>query len=122
MVTSTTPFSGRKSPLWRGSLLPPPEKPPPWIQNITGRLLLLSALAGAYTFKNKQSSLGPSSWKIISSKTLFCAQCGAYLVASRSPFHFAAGCGAFHRNSPTGGAAYGKPSQARTLPSLIVLP
>src|ERR1035441_8356795 len=58
----------------------------------------------------------------MSSKTRPCAQCAPYLVASRSPFHFAGAWGAFQRMSATGGAAYGRPRNARTLPLLMVLP
>src|ERR1700677_643680 len=89
---------------------------------MTGSLALPVAVAGAYTFRKRQSSLGPSSWKIMSSKTGFCAQCAPYFVASRRPLHSAGGCGAFQRRSPVGGAAYGTPSHARTLPLLIGLP
>src|SRR5580704_1412461 len=58
----------------------------------------------------------------MSSNTRPCAQCAPNLAASRSPFHVAGGCGAFQRRSPTGGAAYGSPRNARTFPSLIVFP
>src|SRR2546423_1371525 len=36
------------------------------------------------------------------------------LFASRVPVHEAAVCGAFHRRSPVGGAAYGMPLYTRT--------
>src|SRR6478736_8937525 len=36
-----------------------------------------------------------------------------YLLASRTPLHFATGCGAVQRNAPTGGAANGMPLNAR---------
>jgi len=58
----------------------------------------------------------------MSSKTRPWAQCAPNLVASRSPFHLAGGWGAFQRRSPAGGAAYGRPRNALTLPSLMVLP
>src|SRR5580658_3052779 len=58
----------------------------------------------------------------MSSKTWFCAQRAPNLVASRLPFHFAGGAGAFQRMSPTGGAAYGSPRNAFTLPLLRVFP
>src|SRR5580765_6903062 len=35
--------------------------------------------------------------------------------ALRTPSHFATGCGARHRFSPTGGAAYGMPLNTRTV-------
>src|SRR5882724_3273369 len=40
-------------------------------------------------------------------------------VAWRTPDHLAAGCGGFQRRSPTGGAAYGMPRNALTLPSVL---
>src|SRR4051794_10537697 len=36
-----------------------------------------------------------------------------YLLASRTPLHFATGCGAVQRNAPIGGAANGMPLNAR---------
>src|SRR5208337_2907223 len=51
-----------------------------------------------------------------------CAQRAAKLVASRTPFQCAGGCGAFQRKSPTGGAAKGMPRNARVRPSLTSLP
>src|SRR6202044_291398 len=45
-----------------------------------------------------------------------CGQCGANLVASRTPDQLAAGCGGRHRSAPTGGAAYGMPRNSSTAP------
>jgi hypothetical protein len=35
------------------------------------------------------------------------------------PFHFSAGCGAFQRKAPTGGAANGIPLKETIFPSLL---
>ncbi len=43
-------------------------------------------------------------------------QSAPYWLASRTPVHFAAGCGGRHRFLPTGGAAYGIPLKATTPP------
>src|ERR1039457_5440942 len=51
-----------------------------------------------------------------------CMQRAGYSVAFRTPVHAAAGCGAFQRNGPTGGAAYGMPLNVRTLPSALTTP
>src|SRR3984957_7876336 len=45
-----------------------------------------------------------------------CGQCGANLVASRTPDQLAVGCGGRHRSAPTGGAAYGMPRNSSTAP------
>jgi hypothetical protein len=44
------------------------------------------------------------------------------LSASRTPVHFATGCGAAHRNAPIGGAANGMPLNARMPVDDSVLP
>ena len=41
----------------------------------------------------------------MSPKTLACTQRAPNFVAALTPSHFAAGCGAFQRLGPTGGAA-----------------
>src|ERR1035438_8238442 len=51
-----------------------------------------------------------------------CMQRAPYPVAWRTPVQAAAGCGAFQRNGPTGGAAYGMPLKVRTLPSALTTP
>src|ERR1035441_9612169 len=51
-----------------------------------------------------------------------CMQRAPYPVAWRTPVQPAAGCGAFQRNGPTGGAAYGMPLKVRTLPSALTTP
>src|ERR1017187_9121885 len=51
-----------------------------------------------------------------------CMQRAPYSVAWRTPVHAAAGCGAFQRSGPTGGAAYGMPLKVRTLPSALTTP
>src|SRR5690348_3319015 len=45
-----------------------------------------------------------------------CAQCGAKLVAARTPDQCAAGCGGCQRRAPTGGAAYGMPRNSLMVP------
>src|SRR5690242_18575199 len=50
----------------------------------------------------------------MSPKTACCMQRGPNWVAGRTPVQFFTGCGAFHRESPTGGAANGTPLNART--------
>src|SRR5579864_9447175 len=67
---------------------------------------------GVKTFRNRQFSdvlarpNGPAS----------CGQCGANVVASRTPDQLAAGCGGCQRSAPTGGAAYGMPRISSTAP------
>ena len=57
MVTTTTsPRRARLSPSVTGDEPEPVTKPPPWHQNITGRLRL-SWTAGVHTFSTRQSSL-----------------------------------------------------------------
>jgi hypothetical protein len=46
-------------------------------------------------------------------KELVCGQGRPGLLASRTPGHAAAGCGDVQRSLPTGGAAYGMPSNDR---------
>ncbi len=43
-------------------------------------------------------------------------------VAFLTPFQRATGCGSFHRNSPTGGAANGMPLKITTFPSALCSP
>ena len=50
----------------------------------------------------------------MSPKMLACTQRAPNFVAALTPSHFAAGCGAFQRLAPTGGAAYGMPRYCRT--------
>ena len=59
MVTTTTScFRATLVPSYQGEEPEPVEKPPPWIQNITGRFLWSSA--GVQTLRIRQSSLCPS--------------------------------------------------------------
>src|SRR6202000_642561 len=44
------------------------------------------------------------------------------LVAWRTPCHLAAGCGAFQRRGPTGGAAKGIPRKSRVWLSALIFP
>ena len=48
-----------------------------------------------------------------------CGQCGAKLVAARTPVHGAAGCGGRQRSAPTGGAAYGMPRYSSVAPAVM---
>src|SRR5262249_40082497 len=73
--------------------------------------------AGVHTFKYRQSSLiglSARSRKIMSEKIGACMQRVPNSVALRTPLQFFTGCGAFQRNSPTGGAANGIPRKTRT--------
>src|SRR5580658_11374921 len=80
-------------------------------------------LAAVQTFKYRQSSLivasgmRYSSVHIIKGTGLFCIGLGPNCVHARTPSQGAAGCGARHRNTPTGGAAKGIPLKTRTPPS-----
>src|SRR5688572_17824160 len=65
---------------------------------------------GVDTLTIRQSSVFVPSW----------AQLGGGRVASRTPDHGAAGCGAAKRSSPVGGAAYGMPENRR--PSADTVP
>src|SRR4051812_37363020 len=66
-------------------------------------------VAGAYTFRYKQSSLVDGE----PNGDAPCAQCGASSVASRSAVNAAGATGGFQRSAPTGGAAYGMPRKLR---------
>src|ERR1700679_2510212 len=77
---------------------------------MTGRLRSLAS-AGAKTFRYRQSSdVGGEDG---------CAQCGAKLVASRTPRQGAAGLGGCQRSAPTGGAAYGMPRYSAVAPAIF---
>src|SRR5580700_9990776 len=67
---------------------------------------------GVKTFRNRQSSDVLAWPKGVAS----CGQCGANVVASRTPDQLAAGCGGCQRSAPTGGAAYGMPRNSSTAP------
>src|SRR4051812_42427307 len=66
-------------------------------------MLSFADFAGVQTFRYRQSSLFPEGGLPP------CIGAGANLSAIRTPSHFAAGWGAFHLRSPTGGAAKGMP-------------
>ena len=51
---------------------------------------------------------------------LGCCGHGLPSADSRTPSHGFTGCGAFHRNAPTGGAAYGIPSKTRASPTALL--
>ena len=66
--------------------------------------------AAVHTFRNRQSSeVSGRAAPVIIARTGLCGQIVPNSVASRAPLHFAGGCGAFQRSSPTGGAAKGMP-------------
>src|SRR5580692_4941116 len=67
---------------------------------------------GVKTFRNRQSS-DVLAWP---KGEATCGQCGANVVASRTPDQLAAGCGGCQRSAPTGGAAYGMPRNSSTAP------
>ncbi|MBP1635329.1 MAG: hypothetical protein H6Q10_1903 [Acidobacteria bacterium] len=112
-MTSTIPLRANAWPSWRGSEPPPAANPPPWIHTMTGRRS--PALAGVQTFRLRQSSLLASNE--MSPNTLPCTQAGPNAVASFTPCHAAAGCGACHRAA----AAYGTPLNTR-MPAAIAAP
>src|ERR1700759_2356130 len=67
---------------------------------------------GVKTFRYRQSS-DVLAWP---NGDADCGQCGANLVASRTPGQLAAGCGGCPRSAPSGGAAYGRPRNSSTAP------
>src|SRR5215471_18385268 len=111
-----TPFFASAVPSYRGTDPPPSVNAPPNHQIITGRFSVADA-APVHTLRYRQSSLvggEPSMFAMLSRpwpggwmQTL------PYLLASRTPLHFATGCGAVQRSAPTGGAANGMPLNAR---------
>src|SRR4051812_20475324 len=95
-----------------GTAVPPLEKPPPYIQTSTG-LFSLEDVAPVQTFKYRQSSLmgslgiRNSSLHMLKGAGDACIGLGPNASHFFTPVQDASGCGAFHRNSPTGGAAKG---------------
>src|SRR3954451_8560320 len=102
MVTTMTPCPA--SPVGLYSSPAPVRSEPPCIQNITGRLPVL-APAGVNTLRYRQFSDALAT----PNEDDGCGQCGAKLVAARTPGQRAAGRGGCQRSAPTGGAAYGMP-------------
>src|SRR5580704_8497485 len=113
MVTMTTsPRRARFVPSLSGDDPEPEANPPPWHQNITGRLRPLLApepTAGVHTFSTRQSS--PSAgrpWPEIERAPAggggaAGSRCGAlcpYSRASRTPVHLAGSAGAMKRFAP----------------------
>src|ERR1035441_4918664 len=103
MLTSTTPFLARRSPLEVGSEVEPALNLPPEIQTRTGTRSLTD-VAGVHTFRYRQSSL-----VLELAFPIPCMHAGANFAASFTPFHLAAGWGARHRKTPTAGAAHRLP-------------
>jgi len=80
---------------------------PPCTKTRTGRLEVGAASLGVQTLIVKQSSL-----PVTAPDDVCCTHALPNAFAARSPLQHAAGCGGFHRKSPTGGAAYGMPRNA----------
>ena len=80
---------------------------------MTGRFRAC-APGGVKTFRYRQSS------DVLATPNgdAGCAQCGAKLVAWRTPRQDAAGCGGCQRSAPTGGAAYGMPRYSSVPPAV----
>src|SRR5437588_8395238 len=124
MVTTMTPCP--TSPVGLYSSPAPVRSEPPCTQNITGRLpdLALWVPAGVNTFRYRQFSDELAT----PNEDDGCGQCGAKLVAARTPGQGAAGRGGCQRSAPTGGAAYGMPRNSspaatawpRTAPPAVV--
>jgi hypothetical protein len=82
---------------------------------MTGSRLSGVAARGAKTLTKRQSSL-PAGWPRFTSEMppnglAYCTQGDPATTAGRTPSQCGAGCGARQRSGPTGGAAYGMPSQ-----------
>src|SRR6266545_6215585 len=135
MVTTTTsPRRARLAPSVTGEEPEPLLKPPPWHQNITGRLRP-SLIAGVQMFSTRQSSLSlgrPAAATAIGDTDRFapgciCGALGPYAIASRTPAHFAGATGGMKRFLPAVLAPYGMPlntlipfaSTPRTRPSAV---
>src|SRR5450432_2539730 len=120
MVTTMTPCP--TSPVGLYSSPAPVRSDPPCTQTITGRLRAL-APAGVNTFRYRQSSDELAT----PNEDDGCGQCGAKLVAARTPDQGLGGCGGCQRSGPTGGAAYWMPRNSsvaatvlpRTAPSAV---
>src|SRR5262249_32766552 len=76
----------------------------------------VGAGSGVQMLSVRQSSLVPCARP--PPRALSCGQMGPREVASSGALHEAAAFGAFHRRSPTGGAAYGMPRKTRVLPDV----
>src|SRR5206468_6083831 len=112
------PFRASASPSLCGLEPAPSVYAPPKIQNITGRRSDGDG-AAVQTFRYRQSSLaagesGRSTDTFRRPMPFGCTQTSPNVSALRTPVHFATGCGARHRNAPTGGAANGTPLNTRT--------
>src|ERR1700759_3215395 len=117
MVTTMTPCP--TSPAGLYSSPAPVRSEPPCTQNITGRFLAPWVLAGVKTLRYRQFSDELAT----PNEDDGCGQCGAKLVALRTPGQGAAGRGGCQRSAPTGGAAYGMPRNssvaATVLPRMV---
>src|ERR1700761_2413235 len=105
MVTTMTPCP--TSPVGLYSSPAPVRSEPPCTQTITGRLRPLAPRppVGLKTFRYRQSS------DVLATPNDDdgCGQCGAKLVAGRTPDQGLGGCGGRQRSAPTRGAADGGP-------------
>src|SRR6516162_10838683 len=118
MVTTTTsPRRARLVPSVSGEEPDPVVKPPPWHQNITGRLRL-SLSAGVHTFSTRQSSPSAGSFSpaTVSAPAAGggaagsrCGALGPYSSASRTPVHRTGSVGGMNRWLPVLLAPYGMP-------------
>src|ERR1700722_2925590 len=133
MVTTTTsPRCARLVPSLSGDDPEPEANPPPWHQNITGRLrppLAPDTIEGVQTLSTRQSS--PSAgrpWPEIESAPAggggaagsLCGALCPYSKASRTPVHLAGSAGAMKRFVPAVFAPYGTP--LKTLIPLLSTP
>src|SRR4051794_39595451 len=97
-----------------GTALPPLLKPPPYIHTSTG-LFSLGEIAPVHTFRYRQSSLmgsfgiKNSALHMLNGAGEACIGLGLKASHFFTPVHGVGGCGTFHLNSPTGGAAKGIP-------------
>src|ERR1700676_3704802 len=121
MVTTTTPRA--TSLVASYSLLSPTASAPPWIHTITGRPSSRSdsrspCLLGAYTLRNRQSSVSDALPNGVN-------PCGQWLpncVASCVTTEGVTGCGGFQRRLRVTGWAYPTPRNCRTVPDVSSLP
>ena len=116
LTTTTSPRRARLAPSVTGDEPEPVTNPPPWHQNITGRLRL-SFTAGVQMFSTRQSS--PSAGSPAAATAIadaarrapgsVCGALGPYARASRTPVHFAGAAGGMNRFAPPVLAPYGTP-------------
>src|SRR4051812_37963414 len=89
---------------------------PPCTHTITGLPAPASVSEDAHTFSVRESSPWGAPRSIGIRGSVGCGQTGPTLVASATSAQRSGGCGARHRSSPTGGAAYRTPLHDLTVP------